>query len=637
MIHFISNAQSPFNCDINVPSNQVNFLDTYSSAIINFTTVNQGAGYQCCSQPANMTCETFTVNTFASNIAFNITTGQNFNGNSIVIHVNNCSTPINVGEYFCVTGGYFYEVSVCTDATNPFTLFFNAIGAPVIDGQFDVTNGCNSGIAIYGLEPGTINVNSTSPGNAGDYNGLFDCSSSCQEFITFEPTTDNPVSIGYEICGDVLAPACIDPDLYCGNITFNIAPSITVTGLENDIDICEGANFPPIEATVTGGAQPYTYNWSGPEIDPMNPPNSNTITVSTPGTYELTVYDANGCASGPHNITLTETPLPTVNAELDQNFCTPQSPINVSGSAGMGTSISWSGAGSFNNPNFPNTNYIPTLAEMGAGTFTLTLNGSNTCGSVSDNVNITFNTANGITLTESITDITCFGASTGAISLTVNNGSGNYSYSWSNSANTASITNLPAGLYTVTVTDITYGCTAFGTYNVIHLNDPPPFTVNLLGTNPSCSNANDGDVSSTLNGGTFPFTYTWANGLGSSPFLTNLGAGTYTLNVLDNNGCLATSTVTLTAPDPLVIIETVNNISCNGLDNGSITTLVTGGTQGYNYSWAPNGETTTGLSGLSAGSYSLTVTDVNLCAVTETSDYRDWETDRKSTRLNSSH
>ena len=98
MIHFISNAQSPFNCDINVPSNQVNFLDTYSSAIINFTTVNQGAGYQCCSQPANMTCETFTVNTFASNIAFNITTGQNFNGNSIVIHVNNCSTPLNMGD-----------------------------------------------------------------------------------------------------------------------------------------------------------------------------------------------------------------------------------------------------------------------------------------------------------------------------------------------------------------------------------------------------------------------------------------------------------------------------------------------------------------------------------------------------------
>ncbi|MFM7388072.1 MAG: SprB repeat-containing protein, partial [Bacteroidota bacterium] len=509
--------------------------------------------------------------------------------------------------------------SVCSDATMPFDLNFNAIGAPEIQSQNNVTNGCTGNISALGINPGTIDVNSTSPGNTGDYNALFDCAVDCQEFLVFTPVNDNPASITYQICGDVLAPACQDPDLYCTNITFNIAPALTVTGLGNDIDVCEGNNYPPIVATVSGGLPQYTYNWSGPNIDPQNPPQGNTINNPIQGTYELTVFDANNCTIGSQSITYTEIPLPTVNAGADQSYCSPQSPIQLSGSGGLGNNLTWSGGqGSFDDVNAPNPSYTPSMGEMNVGTFQLTLTGSNACGSAPDNVSITFNTANGISLTPSVTDITCFGASTGAISLTVNNGSGNYSYSWSNGANTSSITNLTAGLYSVTVNDLTYGCSISGNYVVSHLNGPPAFSVNLTPSNPTCSNLNNGAVTSTLNGGAFPFTYSWSNGLGSNPDLFNLGAGTYSLTVLDGNGCQASETVTLTAPQALVIAETVNDISCNGEVDGSISTTITGGTPGYNYSWGPNGEISSGISALAAGSYTLTVTDFFNCSVSET-------------------
>jgi hypothetical protein len=407
--------------------------------------------------------------------------------------------------------------------------------------------------------------------------------------------------------------------LYCTNITFNIAPALSVTGLGNNVDVCEGNNYPSIVATVSGGLPQYTYNWSGPNIDPSNPPQGNTFNNPIQGTYELTVFDANNCTIGSQSITYTEIPLPTINAGADQSYCSPQSPIQLSGSGGLGTNFTWSGGqGSFDDVNAPNPSYTPAMGEMNVGTFQLTLTGSNACGSATDNVSITFNTANGISLTPSITDITCFGASTGAISLTVNNGSGNYSYSWSNGANTSSITNLPAGLYSVTVNDLTYGCSISGNYFVSHLNGPPAFSVNLTPSNPTCSNLNNGTVTSTLNGGAFPFTYSWSNGLGSNPDLFNLGAGTYSLTVLDGNGCQASETVTLTAPQALVITEIVNDISCNGNVDGSISTTITGGTPGYNYSWGPNGEISSGISGLAAGSYTLTVTDFFNCSVTET-------------------
>ena len=198
MIHFISNAQSPFNCDINVPSNQVNLVDNFNSVGVNITSVNQGAGFQCCGQSANLTCETFTVNTFAGNIAFSITTGQDFNGTNITIHVNDYNTSLNVGEYFCVTGGSIYEVSVCTDATDPFTLVFTPLGAPeiAIDNS-NVTIGCATNVISLGLGSGTIYLNSISPGVTGSYNSLFDCFSDCNEVLQFTPISNNPDSITY--------------------------------------------------------------------------------------------------------------------------------------------------------------------------------------------------------------------------------------------------------------------------------------------------------------------------------------------------------------------------------------------------------------------------------------------------------
>ncbi|HRW62873.1 MAG TPA: T9SS type A sorting domain-containing protein, partial [Bacteroidales bacterium] len=144
--------------------------------------------------------------------------------------------------------------------------------------------------------------------------------------------------------------------------------------------------------------------------------------------------------------------------------------------------------------------------------------------------------------------------------------------------------------------------------------------------NITCNGLNNGSVDITVTGGTSPYTYSWASadGLGlvaADEDQSGLSAGLYQLTVSDANLCEATATFTISEPTDIIIEQTlVNNITCNGLTDGSINITVTGGTvaSSYVYNW----ETTDGSglnateqdqSGLSAGIYNVTVTDDNSC------------------------
>jgi hypothetical protein len=95
-------------------------------------------------------------------------------------------------------------------------------------------------------------------------------------------------------------------------------------------------------------------------------------------------------------------------------------------------------------------------------------------------------------------------------------------------------------------------------------------------------------------------------------------AGTYTVTVTDANMCITTQTVSITEPAALMATITSTNVSCNGGTNGSATATVTGGTSVYTYSWAPSGGTAASATGLTAGTYTVTVTDANMCMTTQT-------------------
>lgn len=139
----------------------------------------------------------------------------------------------------------------------------------------------------------------------------------------------------------------------------------------------------------------------------------------------------------------------------------------------------------------------------------------------------------------------------------------------------------------------------------------------LSGTNLLCAGDNGGSVSATLQNAVAPIQYSWSNGASTSN-LSGVGAGTYTLNILDANGCTASASITITEPDALSsTLSAVTylggaNVSCNGAADGSISMSVQGGTAPYTYAWS-NGATTATVSGLAAGAYSVVATDANGC------------------------
>jgi hypothetical protein len=204
--------------------------------------------------------------------------------------------------------------------------------------------------------------------------------------------------------------------------------------------------------------------------------------------------------------------------------------------------------------------------------------------------------------------IKCYGASTGAVSVTASFGTSPYSYLWSNGGTTSSQTGLSAGTYTVTVTDAN-GCTKTASENLTQptqLSNTAKITANV-----KCNGTNTGSGSSTVTGGTSPYTYAWTGG-GTSSSKTGLSAGSYTVTVTDKNGCTATSSLTITQPTALSLTKGVDASSISNC-NGKAWVTVSGGTSPYSYAWTPGGATTDTAKALCAGSYCCTVTDKNGC------------------------
>ena len=198
---------------------------------------------------------------------------------------------------------------------------------------------------------------------------------------------------------------------------------------------------------------------------------------------------------------------------------------------------------------------------------------------------------------------------------TVTGGSTPYTYLWTPSAQTnATATGLNAGTYTIGVTDAC-GNTASAS---VAITQPNVLMASASASaNVTCNAGSDGATSSTVSGGTTPYTYAWTGGSTNST-ATGLSAGTYTLNVTDMNGCTATASTVITQPNVLAIDTTyaTANVLCHGDSTGSAFVMAGSGTMPYTYSWTPGGGTTDSAVGLKAGAYTITVNDA--CGATAT-------------------
>lgn len=206
----------------------------------------------------------------------------------------------------------------------------------------------------------------------------------------------------------------------------------------------------------------------------------------------------------------------------------------------------------------------------------------------------------------------CSGENNGSINLTIDGGTAPYTYFWSNGSTTKDIVNLASGDYTVTVTDAR-DCMITGQTAVEGAADS--LVVVPTPTNVTCFGYKNGKIALTVSGGESPYTYLW-NDNNAMVERDNLAPGVYTVTVQDRIGCTVVKTASITSPALLTVVLSATGINCFGANNGAVSATVAGGTPNFTYSWddIPNSVST--RSNLAPTTYSLTVTDQNLCTAT---------------------
>src|SRR5690606_9510208 len=192
-----------------------------------------------------------------------------------------------------------------------------------------------------------------------------------------------------------------------------------------------------------------------------------------------------------------------------------------------------------------------------------------------------------------------------------------YTFSWTSGGATDSVFNLPPGQVTVTVTDAD-GCTTTATADII---EPLPLSVSVTTADVSCSGAADGTATANPSGGTPPYSYQWnVVPVQTAQTAIFLPAGTFSVAVTDANGCVTSGSGTINTNSVInVVVVEENNISCFGFNDGNIEISVNGGIPPYTYDWS-HGPNTPAVQNLSPDIYTVTVTDMDNCFVTQTFD-----------------
>ncbi|HNM24075.1 MAG TPA: MopE-related protein, partial [Saprospiraceae bacterium] len=203
-----------------------------------------------------------------------------------------------------------------------------------------------------------------------------------------------------------------------------------------------------------------------------------------------------------------------------------------------------------------------------------------------------------------VTNVACSGGNTGSINIEVSGGAPPFAYHWSNGKTTQDIANLPAGVYTVTVTGGGCSATASATVN-------GKLRLVTTKTNVTCNGGSDGSATAMITGGAAPYNVLWSNGA-TTASIDNLSPGYYIVVVSDATGCVRTASVYIGQPPAIGISGLIQHVACNGNNNGAIDISISNGTGPFAYLWS-DGSTTGDRGGLTAGTYSLTVTDANGC------------------------
>jgi len=409
-------------------------------------------------------------------------------------------------------------------------------------------------------------ITSDSPGFTGLSTGTYT--------ITYTVTDDN---------------GCIASDEVEVEVFESLGASVGGTNVS-----CNSGNDGTATVTLTGGSGEVTFLWS-------NGSTLATVTGLTAGTYTVTVSDVADCFVQ-LNIGITEPGLLVLGTTTTNSGCGGVHDGTASAIPSGGTppySYLWSDG---------QTTQV--ASGLAPGDYTVTATDALGC--------IMTGSATVTPLTITITlssplynggfNVSCAGGNNGIANLTVENGLGPFSYSWSNGSTTEDIGDISAGTYTVSVTNGV--CTSTGQ---ITLTEPMQVSPVATGTDVTCFNAKNGTAAVVASGGVGGYTYLWNTvPAKTTESVIKLVPGTYNVMVTDANGCQNSTTVTITQPAAITTSGVITNLKCKGDANGAINITASGGIPSYTYFWN-GGIISEDRIGLKAKAYTVTVTDANGC------------------------
>ncbi|MFK7772919.1 MAG: gliding motility-associated C-terminal domain-containing protein [Saprospiraceae bacterium] len=445
--------------------------------------------------------------------------------------------------------------------------------------------GVNNGGYTYQWSPNVSNISSASPLAPGTYTTTITDALGCN--------IDTTITIA-------------EPD------------ALVIDGIVNTTDetCAVGGNDGTASVNIIGGSPfpdgSYTYTWTCcAGVD------ANSVNNVPQGNYIVTIEDANNCSvaapftinppTPPMIVSFDSIPVPcpsSTTGELTVNAVEGNTPI---------TGYAWTF------PNGTNANG-QTISNLGPGTYTVTVTAADGCVAIDS---ATLFAPEQLLLVQTLpTDPSCFGLADGTATVQMSGGTMPYAYQWSTNAGSSTnsaVPNLPSGTYTVTITDDNL-CDQVVTEVV--LEDPAEidivFTdsdgVSCFGQTIDC----DGTASAIASGGgagSNVYTYSWSSGeieADVSSTAVQLCQGIQYVTVSDGNNCFAIDSIIISAPPPLGINPTLNEPTCFGESDGSITANGTGGNPAYTFEWE-NGTTDITLANIPAGDYPVTVTDMNGC------------------------
>ncbi|WP_235299134.1 T9SS type A sorting domain-containing protein [Portibacter marinus] len=545
------------------------------------------------------------------------------------------------------SGDYKFDLSNGTTVTeeSPYTF----TGLPT--GNYNVTATqiaapmCSKTSGTFNVGNGrtvTMTLNGTDPTTVGGTDGEIDVTvSGGTSTYAWSWTRTNPpgsssggtsnsssFTIDNLLAGEYTVTVMDDSDSPPGctvveDVTLNsVVCTIDVGGAIPVSPDCRNGDNGSITVDVDNFIGAYNIEWSGPESGNDNNETGSTYTINnlSPGTYSITVTDAANCTDDISSVNVANPPSLTFSASQLRASCegADNGAIRVSNISNGDSpyQISWSGPDNGTSNTSSSTFDIINLED---GSYSITVTDDNDCSATANNVVV------GV-LPEVNVDIVgdlIFCAEEGSGSLSTSPG-GFSSYDWSTGASSSSISIPNPGntddVYRVTVTD-SDGCTGSDVVQVVALN---AISVSLNNgaskTSVTCSSDCDGRIDINVSGGNGSYTYSWS-GPGNPPNIadiSNLCPGEYNLTVTDGEGCIGTFSRTITVPDEIEAVAIATEVTCHGDNDGRIELNVQGGTAPYDYDWSsPITQNTATVTNVSAGNYTVTITDDNNCSITE--------------------